>query len=88
MLFCILFNIPGELIVFDSYSKKYLHLRRVTTQMLFRSPQCLYASAARWPQQGLAAVHPWRCMRCICVRKILFVDDRMYLAFRNSDDYD
>ena len=54
--------------------------------MLFRSPQCLYASVARWPQQGLAAVHPWRCMRCICVRKILFVDDRMYLAFRSLDN--
>ena len=49
-------------------------------------PQYLYVFVAQRPQQVPAVVHSWRCILCICVRKILFVDVSMYLAFGSLDD--
>ena len=75
-MFCSLFSVSQFCLIVLRYSICIYGESR----HLFWIPQYLYVFVAQRPQQVPAAVHSWRCILCICVRKILFVDVSMYLV--------
>ena len=83
LVFCSIFSVSQFCLIVIRYS---ICIYGESRHMLFWIPQYLYVFVAQRPQQVPAVVHSWRCILCICVRKLLFVDDCMYLAFRSLDD--
>ena len=83
LVFCSIFSVSQFCLIFIRYN---ICIYGESRHLLFWIPQYLYVFVAQRPQQVPAVVHSWRCILCICVRKLLFVDDCMYLAFRSLDD--